>query len=68
MSGLLNLCDLFAAVKDIGFWPIKPRAELESRTPEDGASDGSKGDGQGGGDQMSSEAIAMAYLMRGVHF
>jgi hypothetical protein len=33
---------------------------------EDGSE--SKGDGQGGGGEMSSEAIAMAYLMRGVHF
>ena len=30
--------------------------------------DEAKGDGQGGGGEMSSEAIAMAYLMRGVHF
>ena len=34
---------------------------------EDDKADSTDGDGSGGG-EMSSEAIAMAYLMRGVHF
>ena len=43
--------------------------------PDSKAAKGDKTDGKalpaaekGGGDEMSTEAVAMAYLMRGVHF
>jgi len=41
----------------------------KSKSDGDGKGGESKGDGDsGGGDEMSTEAVAMAYLLKGVHF
>src|SRR3954451_16911699 len=39
-----------------------------SKGKKDDKSDDSSGDGKKEDDEMSTEAVAMAYLMRGVHF
>jgi short-subunit dehydrogenase len=47
-------------------FPDSKAAKGEKKKDKDG--DGKDGDGDGKKDEMSTEAIAMAYLMKGVHF